>query len=211
MIGPIRMLRSRVAVGVAIAALCAAETTAVAQESNYATPAIDYNLFREGEVRRLKGDFKDWTATCDEVPRIKRRFCSLFAQGKNEAGQALLHVTVSTSDDGRPAAMIRLPFGVRLKNSIEVRAVPAGKAKQRPEPETRLSVVNCDPQSCMTLWSLTQGQLVALNTGGEIRIRYSMPKQSFSWPIAPPRQNDAVIEAIIKGDGFHDAILATQK
>ena len=80
---------------------------------------------------------------------------------------------VSTSDEGRPAALIHLPHGVALSQGVEVVAGPpagsaalrekapgGGKSAGKPRQNAaalKLAFPSCDAQGCMTLWNLTPG------------------------------------------------------
>ena len=142
-----------------------------APASPFTSEAIDRGVFKEGEVRRLEGHFLSWRVVCDEVPRIKQRFCSLFTAGADAAGRPVTGLTVSTSDEGRPAAMIRLPHGVSIKRGLEVlTGPPAGNAPppaKQPLKEKaavlKLAFPSCDAQGCITLWNLTPKQIAALS------------------------------------------------
>ena len=133
---------------------------AQAGPSAFATEAIDRGVFKEGEVRRLEGHFRSWRIVCDEVVRLKQRFCSLSTIGADAAGRPVAGLIVSTSDEGRPAALIHLPHGVALSQGVEVVAGPpagsaalrekapgGGKSRQAPAErggvEARLPLMRC--------------------------------------------------------------------
>ena len=146
---------------------------AQAGPSAFATEAIDRGVFKEGEVRRLEGRFRSWRIVCDEVVRLKQRFCSLSTIGADAAGLPVAGLIVSTSDEGRPAALIHLPHGVALSQGVEVVAgPPAGSAAlrekapgggksagkpRRSEAALKLAFPSCDAQGCMTLWNSDAG------------------------------------------------------
>ena len=188
----------------------------------FTSEAIDRGVFKEGEVRRFEGHFLSWRVVCDEVPRIKQRFCSLFTAGADAAGRPVTVLTVSTSDEGRPAAMIRLPHGVSIKRGLEVlTGPPAGNA---PPPARRarlkqplkekaavlkLGFPSCDAQGCITLWNLTPKQIAALSSGGTLRIKFTTLRSRYLWMTPPTGWQVAQEEAVIDGAGFGDAIKAT--
>ena len=188
-----------------------------APASPFTSEAIDRGVFKEGEVRRLEGHFLSWRVVCDEVPRIKQRFCSLFTAGADAAGRPVTGLTVSTSDEGRPAAMIRLPHGVSIKRGLEVlTGPPAGNAPppaKQPLKEKaavlKLAFPSCDAQGCITLWNLTPKQIAALSSGGTLRIKFTTLRSRYLWMTPPTGWQVAQEEAVIDGAGFGDAIKAT--
>ncbi len=198
---------------------------AQAGPSAFATEAIDRGVFKEGEVRRLEGRFRSWRIVCDEVVRLKQRFCSLSTIGADAAGRPVAGLIVSTSDEGRPAALIHLPHGVALSQGVEVVAgPPAGSAAlrekapgggksagkpRRSEAALKLAFPSCDAQGCMTLWNLTPAQIGALQAGGTLRIRYSMlPARSF-WLTPRAARPPSPMGIVVDGAGFADAIRAS--
>jgi len=197
--------------------LCLASTpveTGRAQGAErFASPAIDHSVFKEGEVRRLRGAFKEWEAVCDEIPRLKQRFCSLFGQGKDKEGRVQLSIVVTTSDDGVPAAMLRLPLAVLRQQGVEVSAAPVAAANKgdkakRPEAPTRLRIVDCDAVACTTVLRLNPGFVAALSSGGALGVHFALPRQEEA---AAPGGAGApqAVDATISGSGFAEAITAT--
>ena len=167
-----------------------------------ASAAIDHTLYREGEVRRLTGTFAAWTLVCDEVTRLKRRFCSLRTLVRDAAGATVAALTISTGDDGRPAALMRIPAGSVSNTIVEIVVTPkpagpvdakASKAAaaSNPTPTTsplsaapppsppakaavgiKLRPATCDSQTCTVVWSLPSAHIKALNSGGGLQVRY---------------------------------------
>ena len=157
-----------------------------------------------------------WSVICDDVVRLRQRFCSLVTLGRDATGAARVGLTVSTADDGKPAALLRLPFGVVLRDGIEVivspgaTSSPAPKGRAQPaEPPMRLQVVTCDKTACLTAWSLTPSQLAALNRAGAIKFRYrALVADRLGMDIA---QSGAPVEATVECLGFAEAVQATLK
>ena len=181
----------------------------------FQTPAVAQDLFREGEVRHLQGTFKDWRASCDEVTRLKQRFCSLYGKGRAADGSILLGVVITTNDEGKPAAMLEIPLGIRLSSDIEVSVSglePSRKAKGGPafEAPTRLRVVRCSPDRCMTLWRLTQTQIAALNGTGVLQIVFKAPRARYGWDNLSQPAADKTVRASIASEGFRETMRATQ-
>ena len=197
-----------------IAAL--SHASAVAGEEFLATPAVDRTIYRDGEVRRMSATSGSWSVICDDVVRLRQRFCSLVTLGRDATGAARVGLTVSTADDGKPAALLRLPFGVVLRDGIEVivspgaTSSPAPKGRAQPaEPPMRLQVVTCDKTACLTAWSLTPSQLAALNRAGAIKFRYrALVADRLGMDIA---QSGAPVEATVECLGFAEAVQATLK
>jgi invasion protein IalB len=199
---------------------------AQAGPSPFATEAIDRSVFREGEVRRFEGHFKSWRVVCDEVARLKQRFCSLSTMGADAAGRPVAALIVSTSDEGRPAALIHLPHGVALRQGLEVVAGPpawsaehqekapgkekrAAKPKEKPGEALKLTFPSCDAQGCMTLWNLTPAQISALQAGSTLQIRFSMvPARNF-WLTPQAGRAPSPVSVVVDGAGFGDAVRAS--
>jgi invasion protein IalB len=187
--------------------------SALAGEEYLATPAIDRTIYRDGQVRRSGATFGPWSVVCDEVVRLRQRFCSLETLGRDAAGAARVGLTVSTADDGKPAALLRLPFGVLLRDGVEVSVSPGApppKGRAQPiDPPMRLQVVTCDSKACLTAWSLTASQLAALNGAGAIKFRFrALAADRLGMNLA---QSAAPVEATISCLGFADAVQATLK
>lgn len=200
----------------ALACACAVKAWAQAsQDDPFASPAIDRSMFRDGEVRRIQGAFGEWRIVCDELSRLKQRFCNLLSQGRDGSAKVRAGLIVSTGDDGQPAAMLRLPLGVRLTKDIVVATIgPAQPAKRKHAQEkrpTRLRVVNCRPDGCMTLWKLTPEEISTLHQGGDLLMKYSLAPIEYGWLHALSPAADREIVVNISGVGFSDALLATQK
>ncbi|HXW19732.1 MAG TPA: invasion associated locus B family protein [Roseiarcus sp.] len=185
----------------------------LAGEEYLATPAVDRAIYRDGQVRRTGATVGSWSVVCDEVVRLRQRFCSLEALGRDAAGAARVGLTISTADDGKPAALLRLPFGVLLDDGVEVSispGAPAPKGRAQPvDPPMRLQVVTCDAKACLTAWGLTASQLAALNGAGAIKFRYrAISAGRLGMNLAP---SAAPVEAVVSCRGFAEAVQATLK
>lgn len=192
-------------------------STAAAQPSDtFQTPAVDRDLFRDGEVRHLHGVFKEWQSACDEVPRLKQRFCSLYGKGRDYEGRVLIGIVVTTSDEGKPAALLEMPLGVRLSSDVEVSIGGSGLLKKtkglsKAETLTRLRIVRCDAHFCMTLWRLTPPQIAALSGHGALQIFFKVPRARFDWNTLSLPGEDQMVKASIASDGFRETLRATQE
>lgn len=182
-------------------------------DSQYAAPAINRDVFKEGAVRRMEGRFENWRVVCDEVTAERRRFCSLFGSGKTADGSMVGDIVVTTTREGRPAAMLHLPYGVALRAGLTVAATPGssatGSRRDKNNRPVKLVFVLCDTQGCMTLWPLTAAQLNALMTGGSLTVRFkSMTVTRMAGP-TPVLGGAAEREMAISGLGFSDAVKAS--
>jgi len=185
----------------------------LAGEEYLATPAVDRSIYRDGQVRRTGATVGAWSVVCDEVVRLRQRFCSLATLGRDAAGAARVGLTVSTDDDGKPAALLRLPLGVVLHDGVEVSVspgAPAPKRRAQPvDPPMRLNVVTCNSDACLTAWSLTATQLAALNGAGALKFRYRTAASGrFGMDLT---KNEAPVEAAVNCLGFAEAVQATLK
>lgn len=182
-------------------------------DSQYADPAINRDVFKEGAVRRSEASFGNWRMVCDEVTAERRRFCSLFGSGQSADGKAMGAIVVTTTREGRPAAMLHLPYGVALRSGLTITAKPgaaaAGARRDKNNRPTKLVFVLCDAQGCMTLWPLTAPQLMALTSGGALIVQFrTMMVANLAGP-TPMLAGTADRQIAISGVGFSEAVNAS--
>lgn len=186
--------------------------------------AIDPTLFRDGAITRFSGTHDNWNYVCDEVAKMKKRFCSLRSTLKDSQGRIVAALTISTGEDGRPAALLRMAANEFDETGIEIAALappaaakPTGnkdgaKSKPKPPAATKLYPAACAADICQMVWTLPVDHIEALNAGSGLRMRYfrSMPRQSSlatALKSAPP----AAIEVLIPAAGFSAAVDASTK
>lgn len=191
-------------------ALTAAVPAAAQPAGAVASAPVDPRIFREGQIRRLSGTFGAWTAVCDEIAGLNRRYCSLYADLRGPGGGA--RMTVSTGDDGRPAALLRAPHGLILSRPIHLRyarqgAVGAGARFDRP-----LRPFACDRQGCVIVWTLGAVELERLRRGDALSLHYFRWRQPpyASAELASPRHHIAQ-QLTVPGRGFAEAVAAALK
>lgn len=211
---PGRQRRSRNDVAASLLALMLT-TGAWAADGELTSPAIDPTMFRDGELRRSVKDFGGWSAVCDEVPRLRQRFCSLKTMLRDTERRMIAELIVSTGDNGRPAALLRVRIGAHIgagaRLRIETGAQPSGK-KAPPRPDRRLDFVSCDARACSAVWSLAADEIKALNAGASVRIRVTQVRALS--PLAPniaSPERLTLIEAVAAGAGFSQAVASTLK
>jgi len=190
--------------------------------SNFMSPAIDRNIFREGEVQRVSGNFGSWRVVCDVVARLNQRFCSLFGTAKDKDGRPLVGVVVTTTDKGQPAALLRLPTEVTVGSIVEISTSAASTAiakgqkaakkaaakKEKTGSKLRLTVVSCDPKNCMTLWKLSPEQIGVLNSAGSLHVHYALKDAAAAqWEVGTT--SGIGVDATVDGAGFVEAVNAT--
>lgn len=200
----------------ALTCVCGALTAiAGGRQAALTSPAIDPELFREGEVKRGQAAFGAWTAVCDEVPRLHQRFCSLLASFRGPQDQSVADMIVSTGDNGKPAALIRVApdafIGAGVRISVVLAQPPAGKKPPQPV-ERKLGFVGCDDRGCLAIWSISGADINALNAGAMLRLRLERLRAfgPFTAAIAAPDRRFA-IEVELPGAGFPQAVAATLK
>jgi hypothetical protein len=183
----------------------------------FVSPAIDRNIFRESEVKRFGGEFGAWRFVCDEIPKLKKRSCSLFGLGRDADGRILLEIVFSTNDEGQPAAVARIPAEVSRSRDIEVFMSPlepkqkdvARRKKERPIATTRLRVVSCESSGCLTLWAVTPDQIAGLSSGGSLHVRYFVSKNTADGAPVKKHSEAVAVDLAIDGSGFADAVKAS--
>lgn len=173
--------------------------------------AIDPTLYRDGAITRFSGAFGAWTYVCDEVTKLKQRFCSLRSVIKSAMGIPVANLTVSTGQDGRPAGLLVMAaqqvtrFGVEVLATAPLVSSAATDAKSKPRPAMRVYPASCAADICQLVWSLPPVQIDALNTGGGLILRYVPPSQGASEPAPAGR----VVDIPIAADGFAAAVQAS--
>ena len=205
-----------------------AQTSAPPAPAPLASAAIDRTLYRDGEVRRLTGTFAAWTLVCDEVIRLKKRFCSLKTLAHDPAGTAIAVLTFSTGEDGRPAALMRIPASWTPGTLIEIvpqlkaagpeiatktAGKPAAKKAETPKakpPIMYLRPVRCDERQCTLVWSLPAAHIEALNYGAGLLVRFQLAPEPTDAAVAKLTGGDgpAKVTGTIEAQGFAQAIEA---
>ena len=179
--------------------------------------AIDPGLFREGAIQRFTGSVGAWGFVCDEVKQLKQRFCSLRSAVKDRDGTVIADLTVSTGEDGRPAALLKMAADRITEDGISIIPRPAAGAKgsaakmKGPVPY-KVYPAACDRGVCQLIWSLTGEHIVALNTGAGLTLRYGMRDRAVSALAAGMKPGQAatrMVEETIDATGFAEALNAS--
>ncbi|MDX7950024.1 invasion associated locus B family protein [Lichenihabitans sp. Uapishka_5] len=185
---------------IALAALPSAPAWA---EPALASAPVEIGLFRDGEVQRSTETHGGWTVVCDLVPRLKHRFCSLRA-APVAIGSAKVALTVSTGDDGRPAALLRLPFGLSLPYGVWITAMnAAGRGKAR-----RIPVALCSADACEAVWSLDSDEIAALHRGKGLQV--SVQGWRFT-PLGKANTGPAPISTLVAAQGFAEGVATSMR
>ena len=184
--------------------LLAGGTAAKAQQSLLTSPAIDTQMFRPGEVARSERDYGRWRIVCDEVLRLRQKFCSLSSSAYDSQGLAQAAILVSTADDGSPAAIITLPLGMALRKPV---MLGAGKAKSSQASAGRLvTPAFCAEDGCKIIWRLSAQDIAGLRNGADLRLSFvAAAHQPGDDPFARHRQA-ALLNLTIHAAGFNDAV-----
>ena len=183
--------------------------------------AIDPALFRDGAIQRFSGTLGAWTYVCDEVKQLKQRFCSLRSAVKDKAAAVMAELTISTGEDGRPAALMRMAEGDIGGEGVDIvvnaRPNPAGAkpaAAAKPVEPYKVYPAACERGVCELIWTLTPAHISALNSGAGLIMRYRARVPNVSAlagglkPDQPPRQT---LDAAIDATGFSAAVEASLK
>jgi invasion protein IalB len=182
--------------GLLVAAVLLASPARAAEAAPLlASAPVDATVFRDGEVRRTAEPFGRWTLVCDGIPRLGHKFCSLRSDTV-ELGGAPVSLLVSTGDDGRPAALLRLPFGLSLPYGLQV--TPLGPSRAIPR---RVPVAVCSAGGCEAVWTLGPDEIAALRSGAGLRV--AVRGWRFDGPAPAP------VAAIVAGNGFAGAVAAS--
>jgi invasion protein IalB len=190
-----------------------------------ASPGIDAEAFAPGAIRRYSQRHGVWTLRCEEIARLRRRFCDMRADGQGAGFTVSL--TVTTSDTGEPAGLLRLPLGVALAAPVTVAvqaesAAPAPTTAKKPargktaapapkDEATRLRILACEAAGCMTVWPVSRGQLAALAQGRPLVVAFQALKPIPVIASLDPWSQTVALQATIPGEGFAAAVEASTK
>ena len=205
-----------------IVAPAAAQTSAPLSSA-----AVDPSIYRDGEVKRFSSVHGSWVVVCDEVTRLKQRFCSLRTALSDSAGARAGNLTVSTGQDGRPAALLAMNAALIRGGWLEISTptlasaaatVPAtpktaAQAKSKAPAAaavlpTHLRPVSCDASQCTLIWTLKPEQIAAFNDGRGLQLAARPgPNLESATSFKPPTP----LSILVSGDGFSDAVATSVK
>ena len=170
-----------------------------------------------GRLDRLTTHHATWTVVCDEIARLKQRFCSLRTPIRHPNGELAALLTISTGQDGRPAALLKIAAALVAAGQVANTPTsirPAAPAQNpKPLPTQRIKPVTCDMAVCTNIWSLTADQIGALNTGAGLHLVATPAAAASSLvTLALTKQPAAkAIEFDIPAAGFADAVAVSMK
>lgn len=174
------------------------------------SPAIDRDLFRPGEVTRSTRDYAKWNIVCDEVRKLKQKFCSLRTIGLDATGLPLVNMVVSTGDNGRPAALVSLPFGITLARRIVVTS--PGVRGKAPPVKLEFTASACTPEGCNFVWPLSNADIGNLRSGAGFEVSFYVARHDNTPGDPYARHRQAVlVSARILAAGFNEAVLDSTK
>jgi len=189
--------------------------------------AIDPSLFREGAIKRFSGTHDGWTYVCDEVAKMKKRFCSLRTTAKDVTGKVVAALTVSTGEDGRPAALLRMAAASFNEAGVEVTGLVAEAGGAAPAPVksgakpvakagaarvVRVHPASCKAEVCDLIWTLPPDHIAALSGGSGLQLRYTTPAPGVSsLASALKAGTNATVVVVVPAKGFAAAVDASVK
>ncbi len=217
-----RVAAQRLIVGLAAALLIGQGSTPARAQSNppaLTSAAIDATIYRDGEVRRFSIEHENWRIVCDEIARLKQRFCSLRSLVLGADGGIAAELTVSTGQDGRPAALLKMAEAA-VAGGLEIVALrtatpaakptttPAAKGAAKAAPPgdtTRLKPVVCAERVCTLVWTLKPDQIGALNDGRGLKLIATAPVEFSSLAnLQPPKPARTFLD--VRSAGFKEAV-----
>ena len=196
-----------------------AQSAAAADAQPLSSVALDPTLFREGAITRFSGTNESWNYVCDEIAKLKKRFCSLRTVLRNAEGRVVAALTISTGEDGRPAALLKMAATEFNETGIQISPVaelPPAKATRKSKPKTpsitKLYPASCTNDICQMVWTLPVDQIEALNAGTGLKMRYHTPVAGQS-QLATALKNTppAAVDVTIPSAGFSAAVDASVK
>lgn len=173
-----------------------------------AGPALNPSLFAPGAVQDRVETYGRWMMMCREAAALRQRFCSLRSAAALARG-GVMALTVTTTDDGRPAGLLQLPLGLVLSSAVEIAplGVPPATAKKA---TARVGMVSCDAQGCGTVFLLSPLHLAALSGGKGLVVRFkALARDSYDKFAFAPLAKASQIEVEVGGEGFAVALKST--
>ena len=178
------------------------------------SPAFDTKLYNPDAVAQSHKKFGHWNLVCAELTGLKRRFCNLTSLAAAADGKFYVAIVVSTTDDGKPAALLRMPLMVSLREGVDIvtTSLPGakGKAKTAKAKKRHVDFASCEQQVCTTILPLQLADLATLSGRGSMNLRVFVLANSAANQVAsllPPSQP---IEVVFDGSGFAEALQASQ-
>ena len=166
----------------------------------------DLSLFRDGETRRMRARYGRWTVVCDEIIRLRSRYCSLSAPVADAAGDTVARLDVSTDDAGRPAALLHLPHGTLFDRPLTLGPARPGRASA----PRILRGTRCDARDCAAVWALDAADFDALKHDGFTLVYRRTSRLDV--PGALLRAADLeTVAGLVPSDGFGDAVVASMR
>lgn len=175
-----------------------------------AGPAMKPSLFAPGALQDRVETYGRWTILCREAAELRQRFCSLRTASSLAQG-GVVAMTVTTTDDGRPAGLLQLPLGSVLSSAVEI--APVGVQPVIAKKATiRAGMVSCDGRGCATVFALSPVHLAALSGGKGLLVRFkALPRTAYVNSTLAPLAKARQIEVDIGGEGFADGLKATAR
>ena len=190
-------------------------SSAMAQLSTGPTsPAFDTKLYNPNAISQSRKEFGHWTLVCAELAGLNRRFCNLTSLAAAADGKFFVAIVVSTTDEGKPAAILRMPLLVSLREGVDVvtkaLSEPKSKKKLAKADKRHVDFVSCEQQICTSVLPLQMTDLAALSGRGSMNLRIFVlangaANQSAS--LLPPSKP---LDVVFDGNGFAEALRASQ-
>ena len=186
-------------------------TTAMAEMgAALASPAFDNSIYKEGAIANTNKTFGNWNLVCADVSGLNRRFCNITTLAHDQSGKVFVGMVISTTDAGKPAAMLKVPIFVSLKDGIQIGLdSKAGKSAKKQKP-TSLQILSCEPAACSSIWPLEQSDIMRLAQKGQLHIRVQLYPPDTAEHLASPDVMPKPLEVIFDGNGFAEALSASQ-
>ena len=192
--------------------LLAQPQTALAQmTSSVTSPAFDAKVYNANAIKQSQKKFANWSLICADLQDLNRRFCNLASLAKAADGNFFVAIVVSTTDDGKPAAVLRMPLSVSLREGVEVASSAAATKKPKPDktPPRHIDFASCEQQICTSILPLKPTDLAALSGRGGLRLRIHVltAQQPQQVSLMLPSKT---LDVVFDGAGFAEALQASQ-
>ena len=190
--------------------------SAVAQLSTGSTsPAFDTKLYNPDAVVQSRKEFGHWTLVCAELSGLNRRFCNVTSLAAAADGKFFVAIVVSTTDEGKPAALLRMPLLVSLREGVEVviKALPGTKAKAKfvNAGKRHADFVSCEQQICTSILPLQMADLAVLSGRGSMNLHVFILANVAANQAASSLPKSKPLDVVFDGSGFAEALQASQK
>ena len=175
------------------------------------SPAFDAKIYKADAVKNTTKTFANWSLICADVRDLSRRFCNLSSIAKSPGDNFFVAIVVSTTDEGKPAALVRVPLSISLREGVDVSSVSSGKkAKPSFAGARHVDFATCENQICTSVVLLKPTDLATLSARGGLHLRLHVLTDESPILTASLMPKSRGLDVVFDGTGFAEALQASQ-